>query len=167
MTRIERSILISAPVNEVFAYASDHRKWTEWFEGVSEFTPTTATTHGTGARYAYKARMMGLAVNVETEIRDFVVNQGWTGVSTKGVSSRTVWDFQSLGSETRFTYTLEYHLPFPRFSGLVDALIMKPQWEKIIRISLENLKRRVEQAYSPGISPGITPGVSPGKGSHT
>ncbi len=112
MTRIERSILISAPVNEVFAYASDHRKWPEWFEGVS---------------------------------------------------SRTVWDFQSLGNETRFTYTLEYYLPFPRLSGWVDTLIMKPQWEKLIRISLENLKRRVEQECSPG----ITPGVSPGKGSHT
>ena len=68
MTRIERSIFIPAPVKNVFNYATDWRKWSEWFEGVSDFRPTTAVTKGSGARYGYKARIMGISAKVETEI---------------------------------------------------------------------------------------------------
>jgi hypothetical protein len=142
MTRIERSVIISAPRLVVFAYASDYRKWSEWFEGVSEFTPMTSLTHGTGARYSYKARMKGIGVSVETEIRDFIINEGWKGISTKGVSASTYWNFQALGDNTKFTYVLEYKLPAPWFLFLADAIIVKPQWEKIIEKSLSNLKLR-------------------------
>jgi hypothetical protein len=76
MTRIEHSIIIKVPLRDVFNYASDWRRWSEWFEGVSNFRPTTAVEQGNGARYAYKARMMGISVNVETEIQDFVQNAG-------------------------------------------------------------------------------------------
>jgi hypothetical protein len=41
MTQIEKSILILTPLEKVFAYASDYQKWEEWFEGVSDFKPTT------------------------------------------------------------------------------------------------------------------------------
>ena len=68
MTRIEKSIIINKPVEAVFKYASDWERWSDWFEGVSDFKPMTETTSGNGARYAYKAKMMGLNVKVETEI---------------------------------------------------------------------------------------------------
>ncbi|MBR9999158.1 MAG: SRPBCC family protein [Cyclobacteriaceae bacterium] len=82
MTRIERSILVAAPLKEVFEYEFDLRKWPEWFEGVSDFTPATETDHGNGARYVYKAQMMGMTVTLETEIQDYVENQGWTSRAT-------------------------------------------------------------------------------------
>jgi len=63
MTHIEQSVIIPAPVEQVFSYAADYRTWTEWLQGVSEFKATTAITQGNGARYAYKARVIGLSVN--------------------------------------------------------------------------------------------------------
>ena len=59
MTRIEASAIIPAAPEEVFRYASDWQKWAEWFEGVSDFQPTTKIVRGNGARYAYKARLLG------------------------------------------------------------------------------------------------------------
>ncbi len=35
MIRIEHSTIIQAPVEQVFGYAADYRKWREWYEGVS------------------------------------------------------------------------------------------------------------------------------------
>lgn len=82
MTRIERSIIINKAIEIVFAYASNYKNWADWFEGVSDFHPTTQTTKGNGTRYAYKAKMMGLNVKVETEIYNYVENAGWDGKST-------------------------------------------------------------------------------------
>jgi hypothetical protein len=143
MTHIERGVMIPAPVAEVFAYASDYQRWPEWFEGVTEFVPTTQIKYGTGARYAYRVRLLGMQMGVETEISDFEMNKGWRGKSTKGIPSSAKWDFENVGVETRFTYTLEYHLPLTWISAIPDMLIVKPQWERILERSLENLRRRV------------------------
>lgn len=140
MTHIEHSVIIKAPVELVFKYAADYQKWTEWFEGVSDFKPTTAVTHGNGTRYAYKARMMGVTVRVETEIHDFVQNAGWRGVSTRGMPHRTQWIFESVKQGTKFTYALEYNIPVPLLGRLLDSAFTKPQWDQIIKKSLSNLE---------------------------
>jgi uncharacterized membrane protein len=136
MTKIEASVEIPAPIGEVFAYASDWRYWEDWWEGVSSFKPTTERTRGTGTRYAYKAWVAGLTVNLETEIHDFVENVGWRGVVTKGMPHRTQWVFEAKGAATRLTYILEYSLPVP----LLDSLLMKPGWGRRLERSLQNLK---------------------------
>ncbi len=153
MTRIERSIVIPASVPEVFSYAADWQKWSEWFEGVSDFKATTDIQQGNGARYAYKARLLGVSAKVETEVHDFVQNAGWTGVATKGIPHQTHWIFESQGKSTKFTYILEYQLSVPLIGGLLDSIIMKPQWEKIIERSLKNLNNyfsRMKGASAPG-----------------
>jgi uncharacterized membrane protein len=141
-TRIEKSIMINKPIGEVFSYASDWQKWAEWFEGVSDFKPTTEIKKGNGARYAYKAKMMGLSVPVETEIHDFVTNKGWTGKATKGMSHKTQWIFEATAEGTKFTYALEYKLPIPVLGTVIDKHMMQPQWNKIIEKSLENLSNK-------------------------
>jgi len=143
MTRIEKSIIINKPIDEVFTYASDWEKWSNWFEGVSDFKPTTEIKKGNGARYVYKAKMTGFIVKVETEISDFVVNKGWTGKGTKGIPIQTQWIFEKCESGTKFTYVLEYKLPFPFLSSVFDKYVMKPQWVKIIERSLQNLYQKL------------------------
>ena len=147
MTRIEDSIRIPAPVDQVFAYASEYNNWEEWFEGVSDFKTTTETTKGNGTRYAYKAKMMGLSIGVETEIHDFVENKGWKGRATKGMPHQTFWIFESSDEGTKMTYALEYALDIPLIGKWLDNTFMKPQWEKIISKSLENLKSQVTGLY--------------------
>lgn len=144
MTKISKSVFIASPIDKVFKYASDYTKWEDWFEGVSDFKPTTETTRGNGARYIYKASMLGMNMGIETEIVDFVENKGWKGKGTKGVSSTTFWEFEPKDKGTRMTYGLEYDMPIPLIGKWLDNTFMKPQWEKIISNSLENLKSKME-----------------------
>ncbi len=141
MTKIEDSIVIDAPVAEVFAYASDWRRWPEWFEGLSDVRSTAGVSRGTGARYAYRAKVLGVSAGVETEIRDFVENGGWTGVGTRGLPHRTHWRFEAQGQSTKFTYGLEYRLPPPLLGAMLDALFARREWRGIIRRSLFNVQR--------------------------
>ena len=136
MTRIERSVLIDANIRDLFAYVSDYRYWSDWFEGTSGFRVTSKIERGNGARYRYKAWMFGIPAIVETEIHDFVENAGWKGISTRGMPHRTEWIFEQEGYQTRFTYVLEYSVPVP----VLDSLFMKKKWTSIIEKSLENLK---------------------------
>lgn len=144
MTRIEKSVIIKKPVDEVFAYASDWKKWSDWFVGVSDVRPTTETKKGNGTRYAYKAKMVGLRVQVETEIHNFTVNRGWIGKATRGMPHQTQWIFETYQGDTKFTYVLEYKIPLPLLGNLIDKLLLKPQWISILEKSLKNLKRNLQ-----------------------
>jgi len=144
MTRIEGTVEIVAPVEDVFAYAADWRHWAEWFEGVSDYGPTKEVTRGNGARYAYRAKMLGIPAKVETEIHDYVENAGWQGVGTRGMPHTTRWIFEGRGDATRFTYVLEYELPVPLIGALLDSLFMKREWRRIIDDSLGNLRTHFE-----------------------
>jgi hypothetical protein len=144
MTRIEDTVVVPAPLDEVFPYASDWQKWTEWFEGVSDFRPTTPAPRGNGARYAYRARLLGVTASVETEITEFVEGRGWTGVARKGVPHTTHWLFEATGGQTRFTYVQEYQLPVPVVGPLLDRLLLRRAWRDLIAASLANLRRHFE-----------------------
>lgn len=145
MTRIAESVEVNAPVEKVFAFASDWRYWEKWWLGVSDFKPTTEVTGGNGTRYAYKAWAAGLTVHLETEIRDFVENVGWRGVVTKGLPHTTQWVFEAKGGTTRLTYILEYSLPIPLLGVLLDFLLMQPGWRRRLKRSLRNLKLHFEE----------------------
>ena len=144
MKRIEASVEINAPVADVFPFASDWQRWEDWWEGVSKFRPTTELKRGNGTRYAYKAWIAGLTLDVETEIHDFAENVGWRGVATKGPPHRTQWVFEPKGGKTRLTYILEYDLPWPVLGPVLDSLLMRPGWQRILERSLANLKIHFE-----------------------
>ena len=145
MKRIEASVVLNAPIRDVFAYASDWRRWEEWWKGVSNFRPTTASDRGNGTRYSYKAWIVGMSMNLETEIHDFVENVGWRGVATKGPPHRTQWVFEPKDGKTQLTYILEYDLPWPSLGPILGALLMRPGWQRMLTRSLENLKIYFEQ----------------------
>ncbi|MFO7914635.1 MAG: SRPBCC family protein [Candidatus Krumholzibacteriales bacterium] len=140
MTRIERSVMINADIVDLFAYVSDYRYWSDWFEGTSGFRVTSEIERGNGARYRYRVWLFGIPVTVETEIHDYVKNSGWKGVAAGGMPHRTEWMFETEGDSTRFTYALEYRIPVPLLGPVLDSLFMKKKWAGIIEKSLENLK---------------------------
>jgi hypothetical protein len=150
MKEIQENVEIDAPLADVFAYASDWRLWEHWWEGVAQFRPTTESMRGNGTRYAYKAWIAGMTLNLETEIHDFAENVGWRGVATKGPPHRTKWVFEAKGDKTRLTYILEYELPWPVIGPLLDALLMRPGWRRMLGQSLQNLRAHFDKQRASG-----------------
>ena len=150
MSTVVARIEINAPLDDVWAFASDWRRWDDWWEGVSGFHPTTEVERGNGARYAYRAWIAGVWLKLETEISDFVERVGWRGTVTKGPPHRTRWLFESTPLGTRLTYTLEYSLPIPLLGVLLDSWLMRPGWQRRLEGSLRKLKQHFEAAPSGG-----------------
>jgi len=144
MTEIKRSIKIKAPVDKVFAYASDYRKWSVFFEGVSEVKPITEATRGNGTKFIYKVKDLGMKVAVGTETREFKENEGWRGKSFKGMEHSTQWIFKKSNDDTEFTYILNYDFPWYFGGKLIDKMFAQGEWIRIIENSLHNLKRIME-----------------------
>jgi uncharacterized membrane protein len=144
MTEICKTIVINAPVSKVFDFASNYMNWPEFFEGISDIRPVTQITSDNGARFMYRAQLMGLKMTVGTEFRDFKRNMGWTGKSFKGLDAETRWIFKDLNGKTEFTYIQRYKLPFYMGGDFMDKKFIEPQWIEIIDKSLQNLKGLME-----------------------
>jgi len=154
MRRVTASVDIQASLESVWTYASDWRYWDEWWDSASGFHPTTEVTRGNGARYAYRAWVAGLTLNLEAEIHDFVEKVGWRAVGTKGIPHRTQWVFERTDGRTRLTYILEYSLPIPVLGALLDRMLMRPGWQRRLEASLGNLKRHFESGQETPVNAG-------------
>lgn len=146
MTHISRSVFIEAPVSRVFAYASEWSSWEEWFEGVSGFRPLSEVEKGNGAKYAYRAKMMGISVPVDAEVHDFRQDEGWVATGKKGMPYTAKWTFRQKDGGTEFTYALDYTLSIPLIGDFLDRKFLIPEWENILEKSLSNLKATFEAA---------------------
>jgi len=144
MREISRSIKIRTPINKVFEYASDYSKWPEFFEGVSDVKPLAGTTRGTGSKFIYKVKVLGMNAAVGTELQEFKENEGWVGKSFKGIEHKTQWIFKTSGGDTEFTFILNYKFPLYLGGKLIDNKFAYPAWIKIIENTLQNLKSIME-----------------------
>jgi hypothetical protein len=143
MNRIEQTVFIEAPIEEVFRIASDWQRWEQWFVDVGGYEPTTDITRGNGAIYTYTASMLGISARFETEITEFREPHGWVGVGTKAIAHRSIWVFRESSGGTEFTYAIEYRLPL--LAALVHPLLRR-QWQRIILQSVLNLEQLVTEA---------------------
>ncbi len=151
MSTVSAQVLIHASPHEVFGVASDWQQWSEWFAGTSDFRAVTSQMRGTGSRYAYRARVFGIPVPVETEICDFVEDGGWRGVSRGGPRSETRWQFTPEAGGTRFVFSMDYELPLT--PGFIDRWFVRPAWQRLAQRSADNLKLRVERRLAQAAAP--------------
>lgn len=144
MPTLERSIVIEAPIQEVFAYAADWKTWPDWYDGFTDVSVITEIEKGDGAIYAYKMWVFGVPFKAQTEIHDFVANKGWSGRRVRGVPHRTNYVFEDLSPHTRFTTSIYYSLPIPILGPVLCSLFLDRAWRRILERSLNNLKARFQ-----------------------
>lgn len=150
LTKVESSIEISKPVRDVFAYTSDWKHWNEWRVGASDIKPTTKKDRGNNSRFEYKARVAGMKFNLETEIHYFKENVGWQGIVRKGLPHKMKWSFENKTQSTIVTYMIEFSTAWFIIGPLLDSLILKPKWQRMIEQTLNNLKDHLEGSLGKG-----------------
>ena len=103
MIKIERTITIHRPVDEVFAYLSEVEHGPDYISGQREAHQTSSGPMGIGSTFATSGTFprRGAAF----EVTDYELNQRLAWKAKSGAQATTTWAFQPSGPSTRVTFT--------------------------------------------------------------
>jgi len=103
MIKIERTITIHRPVEEVFAYLSEVEHGPRYISGQREARKTSSGPMGIGTTFATSGKF--LRGRTACEVTEYEPNRRFAWKATSGAPVATTWDFQPSGPSTRTTFT--------------------------------------------------------------
>jgi uncharacterized membrane protein len=141
MVRHEHSIVIEAPVEEVFRYVNDPNSMPEWLVGMVETRNPVGS--GEGLQYEWTYKMIGLQLRGQNVVVDYIHNECATHQGIGMIQSLWTNRVEAHESETRLTMEVEYTLPILVLGKLAEHLTARRN-EREIELSLMNLKETLE-----------------------
>lgn len=107
MIKVEKSVVIHKPVEEVFGYVSAQDSYTKWQAGVQE-----VIEHGprntVGSQFTEVRKFMGQEMRTTLELTEFVPNASWAAKVIKGpVPYEVTMTFKSVADGTQVTTCVE------------------------------------------------------------
>ena len=109
--RIEQSVVINRPVEEVFALLADFEKLPLWDAAVVEAMKTSEGPMGVGATIREVVRMLGRRVEMTGEVTEYEPNRKITFRTTSGpLPGKVTEAFEAAGGGARVTFATEIEL---------------------------------------------------------
>jgi uncharacterized protein YndB with AHSA1/START domain len=158
MERIEKSVLIEAPVARVFEYMTDPTNLLEiWPSMVSV---ANAEVKADGAHeFDWTYKMAGLHFHGRARTLDVERNRRRVVRNDAGIPSTFTWGFEQREHGTEVTLLVDYELPIPLLGRLAAPFLRRVN-EREAETMLENLKERMETSETTGLTE-TTRGESP------
>ncbi|HEY3059696.1 MAG TPA: SRPBCC family protein [Chloroflexota bacterium] len=103
MIKIERTLTIHCPVDEVFAYVCDVEHAPRYISGQREGRKTSAGPIALGSTFATSGKF--LRRGAAFEITEYELNRRIAWKATSGARATTSWGFQPSGPSTRITFS--------------------------------------------------------------
>jgi uncharacterized protein YndB with AHSA1/START domain len=103
MNKIERTITIHRPVEEVFAYICEVEHGPRYTSGQREAHKTSSGPMGVGSTFAMSGKFLRRAAAFE--ITEYELNRRLAWKATSGARATTTWGFEPSGPSTRVTFT--------------------------------------------------------------
>ncbi len=148
MAHLKKSILIHAPVEEVYALARDPNRWATFWVGLSEPEELTGQGEvGTVVKHSYL--MAGMRFPVTSRVlEDHIGPEGgrWKGAIEGPLAGEQTWTYSPRGDDTEVTADIQYTVPGLALGRIADRLIVERMQERAIQQTLENLKLLCEGA---------------------
>jgi uncharacterized protein YndB with AHSA1/START domain len=122
MIKVQKSIVIRRPIEEVFAFVGDQRNAPQWQHGLLEVRRTTEGPLGIGTRHTFVRKFMGRKMEASNEYVEYEPNKKVTFTSTSGAMDlEASYLTESTVEGTKLTSMIEMQ---PRgFAGLAEPLI--------------------------------------------
>ncbi|MGZ4911067.1 MAG: SRPBCC family protein [Halobacteriota archaeon] len=118
MTRIEESVQIHRPVEEVFTYTTDAKSWPHWHGDMQEAEQTSAGQVGVDTTFKGKNRMWGQTLRWTAKVTEYDPYERWSLVIDSGsVIIDEELRFDPLEGGTRLTRVYDV-----KVSGLLRIL---------------------------------------------
>ncbi len=144
MAKVEKEVIIYAPLEKIFGYVSEPSNLPEFWPSVTEVKDVQSLPNGSySGRWVYK--MVGMRFEGIGECTEIVPNQWFVIKTEDGVSSTITWTFRSIEDMTRVTLTIEYKVPVPLLGKLAEAIIVKMN-EQEADLIMSNLQARFMMA---------------------
>lgn len=143
MPRVEETVYIDRPVEEVFRYATDPENQTTIASNMIEYssdgplekgTQTNGVTRVAGRRVEWTAEVTEFHPNQRVEIRSVDAPMGF----------HIVWHYAAEGSGCRVTFDQEVDSLGSFFGRLADPVVTK-MYSRDVKANLENLKVLLEE----------------------
>lgn len=142
MAKVERSIIIDAPVEAVFNYVEDPANLPEYWPSVIEVKEVEQLPNG-GARMTIAYKMAGVRFDIETACTEYVPNQRTVYESEGPVSSTLTWTYEPHNGGTRATVANEYTVQLPVLRKLGEPFLTRVG-ENEAQAILGNVKAKME-----------------------
>ena len=141
MASYEGSIVVNAPVGEVFAYANAPSTMPDWMSALVEVRNVIGS--GAGLQWEWTYKMAGVHVRGQSVIVDYILNECAThqGIGMLSVDWTTMVEPHDGG--TKLTAKLEYTIPVPVLGRLAEHLTIRRNAREL-DASLLNLKETLE-----------------------
>ena len=75
--KVEQSVIIKKPVEEVFAYSQDIENAAKWQNGVDSVVMAEGPDNTVGSRYTEVRQFLGREMRTTLEITEFSENEKW------------------------------------------------------------------------------------------
>lgn len=149
MTRIERSIVIEAPVEKVFAFVNDLDNFIKAQPSEMKMEVLSRDEGPQRVGFTVKTRVkIGDQVwEVEVETTEFVENERVSMRQTGGAMKKMLMTdtFEPADGGTKWTAIVEYELPYSLLGKLIDKLKFRKELEKSSDYYVNKMKELIEK----------------------
>jgi uncharacterized membrane protein len=144
MIKIEKSIVIKAPVEEVFAFVTEPNNVPQYYTGLDHVSDVQRLPNG-GYRFKSTEKIAGLHLDMDNETVEFVPNKRFVSQSHSALNDSTIAvTFESLeGDQTRVTCHEEHTLHGGFFGKLGETFLTK-YLDHAAEMTQDTLKARIE-----------------------
>lgn len=142
MAKIEKTIVINAPVEKIFNFIADPVNLPSIWPSMEQIKDVISLPSG-GTSFKWVYKMAGMHVEGASDTVEFIPNQRVTTKSMSGIENTFTWNFQPEAGGTRINLLVEYTVPVPVLGKLAEAIIIK-QNDHEADLLLANLKAKME-----------------------
>jgi uncharacterized protein YndB with AHSA1/START domain len=142
MLKIQKSITIDAPVQQVFDYVADPRHHPEYWPSLTEVKDVKPLPKG-GYTYKFVYKMAGVRLEGTAEDIEFITKERVVTKITGGLDAKFTYTFHGKDGGTRLTVDTEYQVPTSLLGKVAEPFIVKFN-EHEAEAVLANLKAKME-----------------------
>jgi len=146
MARIEASVVINRPVEEVFEFVTNPKNDVLWQSGVLESEQTSEGPMGVGTMVRSVSQSLGRRMESLSEITEYEPNTKIKYKVTSGpMTGEPSCTFEPVEGGTRLTFVGEGEIGgfFKRLVGLADSIVVR-MMQRGVETDLANLKDILE-----------------------
>lgn len=143
MARIEASITVNRPIEEVFTFTADVNNAAKWQSGIIEAVRTSSDPVGVGTTYRFKQQVVGQKMDTTGTLTAYDPPNRWAWKATSGpfpMSGATACE--AVGDGTRVTVSIDAEPG--GFFKLAEGLLTK-QVQSQTENDLKKLKEIMEK----------------------